>query len=62
MRSIVAAIVKVLPVPVAPSSVWNRLSEPRPSANPSIALGWSAVGVYAGFSLNLGTDSNLAAP
>ena len=43
--AIVAAIVKVLPVPVAPSRVWNRLPGRSPSASPAIAFGWSAVGV-----------------
>ncbi len=53
-RSMVAAIVKVLPVPVAPSSVWNCSFDSMPSARPSIAFGWSAVGLYAGLSLNSG--------
>jgi len=44
-RSIVAAIVIVFPVPVAPSSVWYRSPAPTPSASESIAAGWSAVGV-----------------
>jgi hypothetical protein len=43
--AIVAAIVKVLPVPVAPSSVWNLSPASTPSASPAIACGWSAVGV-----------------
>ena len=43
--AIVAAIVKVLPVPVAPSSVWKRSPAASPSASPAIACGWSAVGV-----------------
>ncbi len=54
-RSMTPAIVKVLPVPVAPSSVWTPSFEARPSARPSIAFGWSAVGVYAGLSLNFAT-------
>ena len=44
-RSIVAAIVNVFPVPVAPSRVTNSSPAPRPSAIDSIAFGWSAVGV-----------------
>ena len=42
-RSIVAAIVIVLPVPVAPSSVWKRSPCAMPSVSWSIAFGWSAV-------------------
>jgi hypothetical protein len=42
--SIVAAIVIVLPVPVAPSSVIARSPARIPSASEAIALGWSAVG------------------
>lgn len=42
--SIVAAIVIVLPVPVAPSSVIARSPASIPSASEAIALGWSAVG------------------
>ena len=44
-RSIVAAIVNVLPVPVAPSRVTNSSPASSPSAIESIAFGWSAVGV-----------------
>ena len=43
--SIVAAIVIVLPVPVAPSSVVKRSPASIASAIASIACGWSAVGV-----------------
>ena len=43
--SIVAAIVIVLPVPVAPSSVRLRSPARMPSASASIAAGWSAVGL-----------------
>ena len=42
--SIVAAIVIVLPVPVAPSSVIARSPASIPSASEAIACGWSAVG------------------
>jgi hypothetical protein len=42
--SIVAAIVIVLPVPVAPSSVSPRSPRSMPAARRSIAFGWSAVG------------------
>src|SRR5207302_7983615 len=45
--SIVQAIVAVLPVPVAPTSVWNRSPATRPSPSVSIARGWSPVGWYA---------------
>jgi len=44
-RSITPAIVKVFPVPVAPSRVRKRSSDASPSASPGIAFGWSAVGV-----------------
>jgi hypothetical protein len=47
------AIVNVLPVPVAPSRVSKRSPAARPSESDSMAAGWSAVAVYAGFSLNL---------
>ena len=43
--SIVAAIVIVLPVPVAPSSVKDRSPASIPAASDSIAAGWSAVGL-----------------
>jgi len=43
--SIVAAIVIVLPVPVAPSRVRLRSPARMPSASPAIAAGWSAVGL-----------------
>ena len=52
---IVAAIVIVLPVPVAPSSVWNRSPDSIPAASDSIAAGWSAVGENALSSSNFGT-------
>ena len=43
--SIVAAIVIVLPVPVAPSSVVNDAPASTFCAILSIAAGWSAVGL-----------------
>ena len=42
-RSMVEAIVMVLPVPVAPSRVRKRSPASMPSASESIAAGWSAV-------------------
>ena len=39
------AIVKVLPVPVAPSKTWNFLPEKMPSLSLEIASGWSPVGL-----------------
>ena len=44
--SIVEAIVIVLPVPVAPSSVMKRSFASIPSAIDAIACGWSAAGAY----------------
>jgi hypothetical protein len=43
----IQAIVAVLPVPVAPSSVWKRSPDSRLSASLAIASGWSPVGRYA---------------
>ncbi len=40
----IQAIVAVLPVPVAPSSVWYRSPARRPSDRVAIACGWSPVG------------------
>jgi hypothetical protein len=45
--SIVAAIVIVLPVPVAPSSVSEALAGLDPSASDRDRAGWSAAGVKA---------------
>ena len=42
--SMIQAIVAVLPVPVAPSSVWYRSPARSPSAIVAIASGWSPVG------------------
>jgi hypothetical protein len=42
--SISQAIVAVLPVPVAPSSVWPRLPSRSDAASSAIARGWSPVG------------------
>src|SRR5689334_20368507 len=49
------AIVKLLPDPVMPSSVWNRspFSKPRPSA--SMASGWSPAGSMGVTNSNSGT-------
>jgi hypothetical protein len=44
---ITPAIVIVLPVPVAPSSVVMRSPASMPSASDEIAAGWSAVGTKA---------------
>src|SRR5664279_1119600 len=54
IASIVEAIVIVLPVPVAPSSVWKRSPASTPSASDAIAAGWSAAGLYAASSSNFG--------
>ena len=62
-RSMTPAIVIVLPVPVAPSSVTKRSPASTPWATPSIALGWSAAGVKMGSSRNSGTNpKTLATP
>src|SRR5690606_28870357 len=45
ISSMILAIVKVLPVPVAPSSVWKRRPSFRPSTRAPIASGWSPFGV-----------------
>ena len=39
------AIVKVLPVPVAPKRTWNFLPSLIPSDKALIAVGWSPVGL-----------------
>ena len=39
VRAMTFAIVKVLPVPVAPSSVWNFSPRASPATNCSIASG-----------------------
>ena len=54
------AIVKVLPVPVAPSRVWKRSFASSPSASPSIAFGWSAVARVGRIELELGHASSVA--
>src|SRR4051795_2526412 len=51
----VSAITKVLPVPVAPSSVWWRIPLERPSTRRSMAAGWSPVGWNGATSLKSGT-------
>ena len=46
-RSTAKAIVAVLPVPVAPSSVTKRSPADTPSTISAIACGWSPVGLKA---------------
>ena len=48
----IQAIVAVLPVPVAPSSVWYCSPARRLAESCSIACGWSPVGSYATAVLN----------
>ncbi len=43
-RAMMFAIVKVLPEPVTPSSVWRRHPSWMPCTSASIACGWSPVG------------------
>src|SRR3972149_7519669 len=43
-RAMTLAMVKVLPLPVTPSSVWERWPCWRPSISLSTAWGWSPVG------------------
>src|SRR5258708_6708070 len=45
-------MVKVLPEPVTPSSVWKARPSPMPSAILAIASGWSPAGAYGWCSLN----------
>ena len=47
------AAVNVLPVPVAPSRVWNRLPAWKPSTSFSMAFGWSPAGWNSLTSWNL---------
>ncbi len=42
--SIVQAMVALLPLPVMPSSVWNRSPRSRPLVNSAMAVGWSPEG------------------
>src|SRR5205823_1541973 len=58
--SIVHAIVAVLPVPVAPTSVVYLSTSRSASLSVAIALGWSPVGRYAPDVLNVGTTSSVA--
>ena len=51
-RAITLAIVKVLPEPVTPSSVWNASPSSMPSTSCSIAVGWSPAGRYGWNSWN----------
>src|SRR5215472_2423344 len=46
------AIVKVLPEPVTPSSVWNASPSWIPSTSPAMASGWSPAGGYGRKSWN----------
>ncbi len=46
------AIVNVLPVPVAPSSVWYWSPRKSPSVSSPMARGWSPIGGNAVESLN----------
>ena len=59
-RWMTLAIVNVLPVPVAPSSVWWRRAPVIPATSASIAAGWSPVGVMSVTSLKL--EPPLTAP
>jgi hypothetical protein len=59
--SMIQAIVAVLPVPVAPSRVWNRSPAEIPLESSAIASGWSASGEYASDVLNSATELRLAA-
>ena len=45
VASIILAIVKVFPVPVAPSKTWFFSPLFKPSTNSTIALGWSPAGL-----------------
>ena len=54
ISSMSQAIVAVLPVPVAPSSVWKRSPARIDSASFAIAAGWSPVGTYSEDVLNGG--------
>ena len=45
-RAITLAIVKVLPEPVTPSSVWKASPSRTPSTSLAIASGWSPDGGY----------------
>jgi hypothetical protein len=45
VASITLAMVKVLPVPVAPSSTWLRSPSSTPSTSSAMAVGWSPAGV-----------------
>src|SRR5262245_25854233 len=56
----IQAIVAVLPVPVAPRSVWKRSPEETDAASSSIARGWSPVGRYSDVTRSSGTSRRLA--
>jgi small conductance mechanosensitive channel len=53
--SMTCAIVNVLPVPVAPSSVSRSSPDAMPSASRSTAVGWSPDGSKSAWTLNGGT-------
>ena len=44
VSSITLAMVKVLPVPVAPSSTWSRSPARTPAVSSAMAVGWSPAG------------------
>ena len=54
------AIVKVLPEPVTPSSTWSRSCACTPSTSSAMAVGWSPLGSYSDFSLNLMPPSDFS--
>src|SRR5262245_30889128 len=56
----IQAIVAVLPVPVAPSMVWNRSPAWRLSESSAIACGWSPVGRYASDVWSEGTRDSVS--
>ena len=60
VASMTLAAVKVLPVPVAPSSTWLRSPLTMPSTSSAIAVGWSPAGSNSETSLNGLPPSSLA--
>src|SRR3954447_23884394 len=46
------ATVKVLPLPVIPSSTWDGSPRLRPSTSSLMARGWSPIGLRSGLSAN----------
>ena len=59
--SMTAAVVKLLPEPVMPSSVWNRSPRSMPSASAAIASGWSPAGDRSVTSSSAGINAMLTA-